>query len=71
MKAVVKTRLAPRKGIRLNWCYEIETAEETPQLCVSAQVSLVIVNMGDRKIVRRLPLGIKTLIAQVENHFGS
>ncbi|MGB3571032.1 MAG: thioesterase family protein [Phormidesmis sp.] len=71
MKAVVKTRLAPMKGIRLNWCYEIETAEETPQLFVSAQVSLVTVAVSDRKIVRRLPPEIKDLIAQVENHFGS
>ncbi|MGB3670111.1 MAG: thioesterase family protein [Phormidesmis sp.] len=71
MKAVVKTRLAPMKGIRLNWCYEIETAEETPQLFVSAQVSLVTVAVSDRKIVRRLPSEIKDLIAQVENHFGS
>jgi len=68
MKAVVKTRLAPMKGIRLNWCYEIETAEETPQLCVSAQVSLVAVNVGDRKIVRRLPPDIEVIISQVEQY---
>ena len=66
--AVVKTRLETGKGVRLNWHYEIETVAPTPTLCVSAQVSLVTVNMSDRKIVRRLPTEIKTLIAQVEAH---
>ncbi len=69
MKAVVKTRLAPVEGIRLNWCYRIETAEVTPQLCVSAQVNLVTVNVRDRKIVRRLPPEIKTLVTQIEQYF--
>ncbi|MGD1899508.1 MAG: hypothetical protein ACFB16_21500 [Phormidesmis sp.] len=40
-----------------------------PQLCVSGQVSLVTVNVRDRKIVRRLPAEIKTVIAQIEGYF--
>ena len=66
--AVVKTRLETGKSVRLNWHYEIETAAPSPQLCASAQVSLVTVSMRDRKIVRRLPAEIKLLIEQVEAH---
>jgi len=68
--AVVKTYLEPVKGIRLNWHYEIETLAPEPQLCVSAQVSLVTVDASDRKIVRRLPPEIKALTAQVESYFS-
>lgn len=69
MMATVKTRLEPAKGIRLNWLYEIETAEEDPQLCVTARVTLVTVDGRDRKIVRRLPPEIKALLTQVHQHF--
>ncbi|MEO1622163.1 MAG: thioesterase family protein [Cyanobacteria bacterium J06632_3] len=76
-KAVVKTRVAPSKGVRLIWDYEIVATEvdgdvqAEAQLCVTGQVSLVTVNMCDRKIVRRLPDDIKTLIRELENYFAS
>ena len=68
--AVVKTRLEASKGVRLNWHYRIETNGPESQLCVSGQVSLVTVDAGDRKIVRRLPAEIKTLIAQVKSYLS-
>ena len=70
MEAVVKTRLAPMKGVRLTWCYEIETVEETPQLCVSAQVSLVTVRLCNRTIVRRLPPEITNIVERVSARFS-
>lgn len=69
--AVVKTRLEPIKGIRLSWRYEIEITEPTPMRCVSAQVSLVTVDMCDRKIVRRLPSEIKNLATQIDQYLKS
>ena len=79
MDAVVKTRLAPGKGIRLRWLYEIETAseslarqsieegtlEKSPQLCVTGEVTLVTVSMRDRKIVRRLPEEIQAIATKI------
>lgn len=70
MEAVVKTRLAPLKGIRLTWLYEIESVGPVPQVCVTGQVTLVTVTMGDRKVVRRLPDDIKALFQRVSDAFG-
>lgn len=69
MAATVKTRLAPPKGIRLNWLYEIETVEPSPQVCLSAQVTLVTVDIAQRQIVRHLPNDVKEIFAQVVNYF--
>lgn len=75
MDAVVKTRLAPVKGIRLNWMYAIETAGETagriPELCLTGQVTLVTVSLRDRKVVRRLPDEITAIVNKVTTAFGS
>lgn len=70
MDAIVKTRLEPQKGIRLNWRYEIETVAATPQLCITGQVTLVTVNVRDRKVVRRLPDEVKSSITRIENYFA-
>ena len=69
MAATVKTRLAPLKGIRLNWLYEIETVEPSPQLCLSAQVALVTVDITHRQVVRHLPSEVKEIFAQVAGYF--
>ena len=71
-KAVVRTRLAPMQGVRLNWIYEIETAgigSEPPQIHLTGQVTLVTVNVESRKIVRRLPSEVKAIIQQVVDYF--
>lgn len=68
-EAKVKTRLAPITGVRLNWLYEIETVGPEPQTCLTGQVTLVTVNVRDRKIVRYLPAEIEAIIAQVANYF--
>lgn len=69
--AIVKTRLEPVTGLRLNWHYEIETVGPAPQRCVTAQVSLVTVDMRDRKIVRRVPDEIKALTAQLQRYLNA
>lgn len=67
--AVVKTRLAPVTGIRLNWLYEIATVGPDAQVCLTGRVTLVTVNVGDRKIVRQLPAELKAMVAQVTRYF--
>jgi acyl-CoA thioester hydrolase len=68
--ALVKARLAPVTGVRLNWLYEIEAVEAAGErsLCVSAQVSLVTVDIVQRKILRRLPSEIKTAVKCVSTY---
>ncbi len=68
-EARVKTRLAPITGIRLNWLYEIETVGPEPQVCLTGQVTLVTVNVRDRKIVRHLPAEIEAIARQMANAF--
>lgn len=69
MSATVKTRLAPMTGIRLNWLYKIETVAPSAQLCLSAKVTLVTVDMTHRKVVRRLPDEVSEAVTQVVNYF--
>ncbi len=68
-EAIVKARLVPITGIRLNWLYEIETVGSEPQICLTGQVTLVTVTVRDRKIVRRLPAEIKAIAHQIANSF--
>ncbi|MGB3789637.1 MAG: thioesterase family protein [Phormidesmis sp.] len=71
MAAVVKTRLAPMEGLRLNWLYEVVTADATgaSQVCLTAQVTLVTVGIRDRKVVRRLPDSVVEIISQIAKYF--
>ncbi|MBE9059584.1 thioesterase family protein [cf. Phormidesmis sp. LEGE 11477] len=80
MQAIVKTRLAPVKGVRLNWLYEVvsidadedahEDANEEMRLCLSAQATLVAVNLRDRKITRPLPAPVNQIIRQLSDYFN-
>ncbi|EDX83758.1 thioesterase family protein [Synechococcus sp. PCC 7335] len=72
MTAIVRTRLAPVKGLRLNWLYEIVTvdANETIQVCLTAQVTLVAVSVRDRKVIRQLPAAVKKIIGQISQYFN-
>jgi acyl-CoA thioester hydrolase len=69
MAATVKARLAPRAGVRLHWLYEIETLDPSPKLCITAQVTLVTVDIHQRKVVRRLPPEAQEIIDRVVNYF--
>ncbi len=65
-EAIVKTRLAPVKGVRIQWLYEIETDEVQPQLCLSGQITLVTVDVASRKVMRRLPEAIAQIIHKAQ-----
>ncbi len=81
MAAVVRTRLAPMKGLRLTWLYEVVAdvedvavstqadASQSPPVYLSAQVTLVTVRMRDRKIVRRLPDSVAAIIDRIHSYF--
>ena len=70
MTAVVRTRLAPMKGLRLTWLYEVVTIDaEDVQLYLTAQVTLVAVSVSDRKVIRQLPTPIKEVIDQISQYF--
>lgn len=62
MAATVKARLAPMAGVRLHWLYEIETLEPSPAIFITAQVTLVPVDINQRKVVRRLPPEAQAII---------
>ena len=70
MQAIVKTRLAPIEGVRMNWQYEIETCAPESQRCLTGTVTLVTVNMNTRKVVRRLPPDVKDVLAKLEAYFA-
>lgn len=71
-EAVVKTRLVPMQGVRINWLYEIETKGvegEPPQVHLTGQVTLVTVDIVSRKVVRRLPDEVKAVLQQALDYF--
>ncbi len=58
---LVRTRLLPEK-LRLVWEYEIRTPEE---LCITATVTLVAVDLEKRKVLRALPPSLEGAIAHL------
>jgi len=69
--AVVKTRLSSIAGVRIKWDYRIESiagqaeAEADPELCVTAQVTLVAIDRERGKIMRQLPPPIKDILMRL------
>jgi hypothetical protein len=69
------------KGLRLIWLYEVvagvepasastrEDVDQSPQIYLSAEVTLVSVGMCDRKIVRHLPDPVAAIIDQIYSYF--
>ena len=75
MAAVVKTRLAPIEGIRLNWVYEIESVSAEPfakpVTCLTGQVTLVTVDVARRRVVRRMPDEVGAIATKLTDYFDS
>jgi acyl-CoA thioester hydrolase len=72
-EAIVRTRVAPLSGVRLEWLYQIETRAErsgASQLCLTGQVTLVPIDRHQRKIVRRLPAELKLVFEQIAGYFA-
>ncbi|MEO1094850.1 MAG: thioesterase family protein [Cyanobacteria bacterium J06638_28] len=63
MTAVVKAWMAPRRGVRLIWHYDIAN-QRTAETCVSGTVTLAPVDRHTRKILRRLPEPMHTDFAK-------
>ena len=57
-EAIIRTRMMEMHGIRINWEYEIQSIDRTTTH-VTAQVTLVAVDIEKGKILRQLPAEIK------------
>lgn len=65
---LIQTRFEQSKGVRLVWNYQILNAD-TQDLCVTAQVTLVPVDMDRKKILRSLPPALADWVAKVQPPF--
>lgn len=64
MKVIVKTRMAGLLGVRINWDYQIVSADGQ-ELFVTARVTLVAVDREKGKIMRQLPAAIKEALGKL------
>ncbi|MFE1744532.1 acyl-CoA thioesterase [Coleofasciculus sp. H7-2] len=64
MSAVLKTRMADTEGVRINWDYQIQSADGQ-ELYVTAKVTLVVVDREKGKIMRQLPPTMKDALARL------
>ena len=64
MTAVVRARMLEMNGVRLNWDYQIQSLDGQ-ELYVTAQVTLVAVDMEKGKIMRQLPPDVKNAFAKL------
>ena len=64
MTAVVRARMLEINGVRLNWDYQIQSLDGQ-ELYVTAQVTLVAVDMEKGKIMRQLPPDVKDVFAKL------
>jgi acyl-CoA thioester hydrolase len=55
---VIRTRMADIEGVRINWDYQIQSADQNV-LFVTARVTLVAVDREKGKILRQLPPTVK------------
>ncbi|KAM3092344.1 acyl-CoA thioesterase [Phormidesmis sp. 146-35] len=63
-EAVIKTRMAEMKGVRLNLEHEVRSPDETI-LYSTAQVTLVTVDLEKGKVMRQLPPVMKDALEKV------
>ena len=64
MSVLVKTRMAPVKGVRMIWDYQICSAKNL-ELYVTARVTLVAIDREKGKIMRRLPPELRDALEQL------
>lgn len=65
MSVLVKTRMAEMEGVRMNWDYQIQSANGDASLFVTARVALVAVDREKGKILRQLPPAVKDALAKL------
>lgn len=61
--AVVKAKMS-MKGVRIYWHYQIESLDN-PGVAVTAQVTLVAVDLQSGKVMRRLPSSVKETLTKL------
>jgi acyl-CoA thioester hydrolase len=64
MSAIVKTRMTEISGVRINWDYQIQSAD-AQTLFVTARVTLVAVDREKGKIMRQLPPAVKDALGKL------
>ncbi len=64
MVGVVRTRMAEMDGVRINWDYQIQSADGQ-DLFVTARVALVAVDREKGKILRQLPATVKDALVRL------
>jgi acyl-CoA thioester hydrolase len=62
-EAIVRARMMEMQGVRINWEYEIQSLDRSITH-VTAQVTLVAVDIEKGKILRQLPAAVKDAIAR-------
>jgi acyl-CoA thioester hydrolase len=61
---VVRTRMAEMEGVRINWDYQIQSADGAT-LFLTARVTLVAVDLDKGKIMRQLPPRVKDALTKL------
>lgn len=61
---IVKTRMTEIEGLRFHWDCQISSLDHQ-ELYVTARVTLVAVDPDERKLLRRLPSGVKESLAKL------
>lgn len=64
MSAIVKTRMVDLAGVRINWDYQIQSADGQ-ELYVTARITLVAVDREKGKILRQLPPTVKDALLKL------
>lgn len=62
-EAIVRARMMEMQGVRINWEYEIQSIDRS-MTHVTAQVTLVAVDIEKGKILRQLPHAVKQAITR-------
>ncbi len=62
--AIVKTRMSDISGVRINWDYQIQSADGQ-ELYVTARITLVGVDIAKGKIMRQLPVPVKDALLKL------
>lgn len=64
MSAIVRTRMAEMEGVRINWDYQVQSADGQT-LFITARVTLVAVDREKGKIMRQLPERVKAALVKL------
>jgi acyl-CoA thioester hydrolase len=63
-QAIVKTRMIPTEGVRINWEYQIISPDQQI-LYISGMVTLVAIDREQGKIMRQLPPAVKNALLKL------